>query len=74
MLADVLDTYSQSSTLAGIFSQLGITAGRDTYSRYRMTIVDIAKENGIQSPQLDKLSVVSVDNREVKINVIFDVT
>ena len=32
LLADVLDAYSQSSTLAGIFSQRGVTAGHNTYN------------------------------------------
>ena len=65
VLADVLDTYSQSSTLAGIFSQWGVTAGHNTYNTYRMTMVNIAKGKGIQDLQLHvympSVSVVSVD-------------
>ena len=65
VLADVLDAYSQSSTLARIFSQRGVTAGHSTYNTYRMTMVNIAKGKGIQDLQLHvympSVSVVSVD-------------
>ncbi|XP_065198289.1 uncharacterized protein LOC135829829 [Sycon ciliatum] len=62
-VADVVETYSHSTTLLRMLARLGITASRDTFSRYKMHVVDERQRNGIQAEmQLGSISFVSIDN------------
>eukprot|EP00117_Sycon_ciliatum_P020451 scpid71142/ scgid18217/ len=63
VLADVVETYSHSTTLLATLSRFGITAGRDTYDRYKMTIIKQRQERGIQNElMLNSLCCASIDN------------
>eukprot|EP00117_Sycon_ciliatum_P036713 scpid73266/ scgid2287/ len=52
LLSDAVETYSHSNELMKILAKLGIVAGRDTFDRYKMAMVDQHMSAGVQKDMM----------------------